>query len=132
MTKGNTDTSVVAIVAIIVGIVILLVPGVRCWSSRRAIVHLESEIQRLEEDNKERQAEIERRNADKTSQLVRSAEALKNLEHRLERNQTLAAETEEAQEKLALVKALIDKHALIRTEVHAIMGKFPELLSAGE
>ncbi len=132
MTKDTSDTSVVPFAAIIAGMVILLIPAVRCWLSSRAIARLESEIRQVEQDNKARQAAIVQLNDAKTFELVRAAEALKELEHRLERNQKLAHDTEQAQKKLAFVKALIDKHLHIRTQVRAIMTKFPELLSAGE
>ncbi len=132
MTKGTNDQSFAGITAIIAGIVILLIPGLHCWSSSRAIARLKSETRQVEQDNEAREFAIKQLNSVKTSELVRSAKALKDLEHRLERNQKLAADSEEAQERLALVKSLIDKHLLIRTEIRAIMEKFPELLSAGE
>lgn len=132
MTKTAKHTSIATLAAIIAGIVILLIPAVRCWLSNRAIARLDSEIRDVQQDNKARQRTIEQLHAAKTSELVGAVESLNDLEHRVTRNRKLADDTEEAQKKLTLVKTLIERHLLIRTEVRAIMERFPELLSAGD
>lgn len=119
-------------VPLLFGLLLALVPGaptVRCFVLQVKNDRLETEIAMSRNEIHRLESAVTDANGMRTSEMVRAAEQLKELESRLDGNRKLSEETDEAESKLAAIEQLMSEHRRIAGELDDWKRMFPELFS---